>query len=85
MKNRSRLLFAAAAIALAAWFVFIGLYLRLNSYDPYGWAFPGMESDLSRSLYLARTYLYIKLGVVSFVFAVVFGLAGLMTKRINPD
>ena len=85
MKNRSRLLFAAAAIALAAWFIFIGLYFHLTSYDPYGWAFPGVESELSRSLYLARKYLYIKLGIVSFVFAVVSGLAGLMTRRINSD
>ena len=85
MKNRSRLLFAAAATALAAWLIFVGLFLQLSSYDPYSWAFPGRESDLSRSLYLARRYLYIKLGVVSFVFAVVFGLAGLMTKRTNSD
>lgn len=85
MKSRSRILFAAAAIALAAWLVFIGLFLRLSSYDPYSWAFPGIESDLSRSLYLARRALYVKLGVVSFVLAVVLGLAGSITKRINSD
>ncbi len=74
-----------AAIALAGWLVFIGLFLHLSSYDPYSWAFPGVESDLSRSLYLARRYLYVKLGVISFVFAVVLGLAGLISKRINSD
>ncbi|MDQ1559772.1 MAG: hypothetical protein QOD32_2832 [Pyrinomonadaceae bacterium] len=85
MKNRSRLLFVAAAIALAAWLIFIGLFLQLSSYDPYSWAFPGMESELSRSLYLDRRDLYVKLGVGSFVFGVVSGLAALLTKRINPD
>ncbi|HEX8458344.1 MAG TPA: hypothetical protein VF656_13675 [Pyrinomonadaceae bacterium] len=85
MNNRSRLLFTAAAMALAVWLVFIGLYLQLTSYDPYGWAFPGTESDLSRSLYHARKYLYIKLGVGAFVLAVMSGLAGLLTRRINPN
>jgi hypothetical protein len=85
MKNRSRLLLAAAAIALAAWLVFIGLFLHLSSYNPYSWAFPGIESDLSRSLYLSRRNLYMNLGVASFVLALVSGLVGLMTKRISSD
>ena len=80
MKNQAYLWFAGAAVALVAWLVFIGLYLQLTSYDPYSWAFPGIESDLSRGLYLARKYLYIKLGVVSFVFALGLGLAGWVIK-----
>ncbi len=85
MKSGSRLLLAAAAIALAAWLVFIGLYLHLTSHDPYSWAFPGLESDLSSSLYHARKFLYIKLGVISFALGIVLGLAGLFWKRLQPD
>lgn len=81
--KRTRPLFVIAGVALLAWLICIGLYLELTSHDPYAWAFPGMESDVSRTLYLERTYLYVKVGIVSFVVAVCAGLAGLFFKRRN--
>jgi hypothetical protein len=41
-------------IAVTTLMVVIVLYLELAQYDPYSWAFPGRESELSRSLWLKR-------------------------------
>jgi hypothetical protein len=79
----TRPLFVMAGVALLAWLICIGLFLQLTSYDPYAWAFPGVESDLSRSLYLERQFLYIKVGIASFLLAVGMGLAGIYFKRRN--
>lgn len=76
-------LFVIAVAAFIVWLICIGLFLELTSHDPYAWAFPGTESDLSRSLYHARKFLYIKVGIASFVLVVGAGLAGIFLKRRN--
>ena len=70
-----------AALAFLAWLVCVGLYLELGTHDPYQWAFPGHEDDLSRDLYQARKWLYVKAGVASFAAGVAFALAGLLARR----
>jgi len=68
-------------IALAIWIVSLGLYWQLSQYDPYSWAFPGIESDLSRSLWLRRRSLYLWLGVVSFSLAGGLGIVRILIRR----
>jgi len=63
---RLRLLNMLLIVSLATFIIVVVLYLHLTSYDPYNWAFPGQESDLSRSLWLARRTLYETVGFVSF-------------------
>ena len=48
-QNIVRPVFIMAGISLVVWLVVLVLYVHLSSYDPYGWAFPGTESDLSQS------------------------------------
>ena len=76
-----RLLFALAALAFLAWLACVGLFLELGTRDPYQWAFPGREDDLSRALYHGRKWLYVKAGVASFAAGVTFTLAGLLARR----
>ena len=71
----------AIILMLVVWFASIGLFLELSQHDPYSWAFPGQESDLSRSLFLARRELYVRLGIVSFVVAGALGVAKLFLGR----
>ena len=79
----SRLLFVFAVIALAIWVITVGLYIQLTSDDPYSWAFPGVESEASRSLWLMRRALYLKIGVGSFVIAVLLAVVASVLKRRN--
>jgi hypothetical protein len=71
--NTTSILTAVIILALAIWLVSIGLFLELSQHDPYSWAFPGKESDLSRSLFLARRALYIEIGIASFIIACSLG------------
>jgi hypothetical protein len=68
-------------MAIAVWLISLVLFLQLSQYDPYSWAFPGQESDLSRSLYLERRALYVTVGIISFIAACVLGLLKLMIRR----
>ena len=77
----ARLLFLLAAPAFLAWLVCVGLFLELTSHNPYGWAFPGREDDLSRDLYHARKWIYVKAGVAPFAAGAAFVLAGLYARR----
>ena len=78
----TRLLFVAAGVACAVWVLTIALYVQLTSYDPYGWAVLGQESDTSRSLWLARRSFYVEAGIIAFVCAgVLFGLGIFFNRR----
>ena len=77
----SRLHFVLALIALAICVITVGLYTQLTSYDPYSWAFPGIESDASRSLWLGRRALYLKAGMTSFIVAVLLAVAASLQRR----
>jgi len=68
-------------LALAVWLHSIVLFLELSQHDPYSWAFPGKESDLSRGLFLARRALYIAIGIASFVVACALGLLKVLLDR----
>ena len=63
--------------------VAVGLHQYLYTFDPYSWAFPGIESDQSRSLWLQRRYLYEVIGLTSLVLATMFGATGLVVKLRN--
>ena len=79
--NKTRQLFLLAGAALLLWLVCLGLYLEITSHDPYAWAFPGQESEVSRDLYHARKFVYVRVGVVSFVIGVGAGAAGIFLRR----
>lgn len=72
--RKPTLLTIAFIAAVAVWLLSLGLFLQLSQYDPYSWAFPGREDDLSRSLYLERRAMYVWVGVISFLAAGVLGL-----------
>ena len=80
MKKPS-ILTAALIGAIALWLISLGLFLHLSQYDPYSWAFPGREDDLSRSLYLERRAVYVWVGVISFLAAGVLGLLKASLRR----
>jgi len=63
------------------WLASIGLFLELSQHDPYSWAFPGKESDVSRSLFLTRRSLYVQIGIVSFILAFVLGSIKFFLRR----
>lgn len=79
--KKASILTVALIVAVAVWLISLGLFLHLSQYDPYSWAFPGEESDLSRSLYLERRALYVIVGVISFLSACVLGLLRLLMVR----
>lgn len=75
------LLNISLAIAVTVLLVVILLYVQLTQYDPYSWAFPGNESELSRSLWLKRRSLYERVGLVSFVLAGLLALVKIIGSR----
>ena len=79
--SKSSVITAGLVIALAIWMASLVLYWQLSQYDPYSWAFPGIESDLSRSLWLRRRSLYLCLGVVSFFVAGALGFVRILIRR----
>jgi hypothetical protein len=79
--SKSSILTAAMMLMVIVWLVSIGLFLELSQHDPYSWAFPGKESDVSRSLFLARRDLYVQIGIVSFILACVLGGIKLFLRR----
>lgn len=79
--SKSSVLTLALVLAIAVWLSTLVLYLQLSQYDPYSWAFPGQESDISRSLYLERRALYVTVGSISFIVACISGLLKLMIWR----
>ena len=81
MRPQRSLLLLLAGIAGAVFFVSIGLHEHLYSFDPYGWAEPGRESEVSRSLWLERRDLYRMIGVVSFLVAVLSIAGALIVRR----
>ena len=83
--RKPSLLTAAFIAAVAVWLLSLGLFLHLSQYDPYSWAFPGREDDLSRSLHLERRALYVTVGVMSFLAACVLGLLKLLMVRRRGD
>jgi hypothetical protein len=64
----------ALVVTIAVWVFALALYWQLSQYDPYSWAFPGIESDRSRSLWLQRRSLYLWIGVISFAVASALGV-----------
>jgi hypothetical protein len=76
-----RLLFAATCLALLVFLVSVGLHEYLYTFDPYGWAFPGIESDRSRSLWLYRRDLYRMVALISLTLTIVFAAVTLLAKR----
>jgi hypothetical protein len=70
-------------VAFAIWILSLGLYWQLSQYDPYSWAFPVTESDLSRSLWLRRRSQYLWLGIVSFVVACTLGFVSILIRRLR--
>ena len=79
--SKSSILTVAVLLALAIWLLSFGLFLELSQHDPYSWAFPGRESDLSRSLFLARRALYVQIGIASFVVGCALGLLNVLVER----
>lgn len=79
--SKSSILTVLIILALAIWLLSIGLFLELSQHDPYGWAFPGKESDLSRSLFLARRTLYMEIGIASFIIACALGGVKMFINR----
>jgi len=79
----SRLLVVAACASMFVFVVAVSLHEYLYTFDPYSWAFPGIESDKSRSLWLHRRDLYRIIGLISFVLAVMSGVTGLVIKLRN--
>jgi hypothetical protein len=79
--RKHTILAIALIVAMAVWLLSLGLFLHLSQHDPYSWAFPGVESDLSRSLYLERRALYVRVGVISFLAACVLGLLNVLARR----
>jgi hypothetical protein len=79
--SKSFFLTALIILASAIWLLSIGLFLELSQHDPYSWAFPSKESDLSRSLFLARRDVYIGIGIVSFIIACSLGGVRMLINR----
>jgi hypothetical protein len=78
---RERPFLFAALLTFAVFVSCLVLHQYLYSFDPYSWAFPGKESDLSRSLFIQRAQLYRIVGVISFMLALVFGWQAWIRKR----
>ena len=79
--SRKQIFLFAALISFAVFLSSVALHEYLYSFDPYSWAFPGKESDVSRSLFLERAHLYRVVGVISFMFTLIFGGATWLSKR----
>ncbi len=79
--DRERLLIAVAGIALFTTLLAIGLHEYLYTFDPYGWAVPGIESDVSRSLFLQRAHLYRLVAILSFTIAMLSMVVALLNRR----
>ena len=79
--KRPSIMAIAVIAAVAVWLLSLGLFLHLSQYGPYSWAFPGREDDLSRSLYLERRALYMRVGVISSLAACVLGLVKILLHR----
>jgi len=79
-----RILFAATCLASLVFVSSVCLHQYLYSFDPYQWAFPGIESDRSRSLWLHRRELYQMVGLISFMLAIVFGVIYSGVKAASP-
>ena len=79
--NPQRVLLVAAVTAAAVFLISIELHEYHYSFDPYSWAYPGIESDKSRSLWLQRRDLYRMIGAVSFTAAAVLSIGALMLRR----
>ena len=82
--RRNSLLTVAIILTLVVWLVSIGLFLEPGRHDPYSWAFPGIESDVSQSLFLARRNLYVRIGIISFIIACVLVTIKLFLRRRAP-
>ena len=83
--KKTSILTVALIAAAAMWLLSLGLFLYLSQYDPYSWAFPGGDSDLSRSLYLERRALYLRVGIISFLAACVLGLLKILISHRRRD
>ncbi len=79
--RKSSVLTLALVLAIAIWLTSLVLFLQLSQYDPYSWAFPGQESDISRILYLERRALYVTVGISSFIAACVLGMLKFVVWR----
>jgi len=79
--SKSSILTLAIILMLVVWLVSTGGLLELSQHDPYSWAFSGKESDVSRSLFLARRDLYVRIGIISFLFACALGGIKLFLRR----
>ena len=79
--RKSSILTVAIILMLVVWLASIGLFFELYQHDPYSWAFPGKESDVSRSLFLSRRDLYVRIGIVSFIVACVLAGAKLFLRN----
>ena len=79
--RKPSILTLAIILMLIVWVASIGLFFELYQHDPYSWAFPGKESDVSRSLFLARRDLYVQIGIVSFIVTCVLGGVKLFLRR----
>ena len=79
--NIARSILTLAGFALVVWLIALGLLVHLSTYDPYSWAVPGEETDLSRSLYLRRRIFYRKIGSISFSIGMLLALIGYMLRR----
>jgi hypothetical protein len=79
--KKARLLFAIAGVAILVFALSIVLHQRHYTFDPYTWADPRVESDISRSQWLRRRHLYWGVGIVSFAAAIASVWAALVIRR----
>jgi hypothetical protein len=79
--TRTRLFLIVALFTFVVFAGCLALHEYLYTFDPYSWAVPGEESDISRSLFLQRAHLYRVVGIISFVLTLVFGGAAWVNKR----
>ncbi len=83
--SKPSVLTVALVLAIAVWLLSLVLFLHLSQYDPYSWASPGQESDLSRGLWLARRTLYVRVGEIAFCHTRVLGAGKLFMSRGRRD
>ena len=76
-----RALGSGAIAALAVFMVMAAPDARLQTFDPYGWAGPGVESLTSRDLYPERRRLYMTTAMISFAVAWVMAFAASVLRR----
>jgi hypothetical protein len=73
---KSKLLFAASALALLVWLASIALFMEMYDVKPQTWGPQGVEFAEWHQAWAARRDLYVGVGMCSFLVTIVFAVAG---------